>query len=205
MEVRDGEPAVCGPGALVLHSAEEEHADYFYADAFCLNVELPGEFDMPQMLRHTSRPDSSLRRAVAAVVREFNEKENPASLEDATATLQHVLRTAPAEAPPLPHWLRSALDIFAWTEAVPTREAAKIAGVHPTHFSREFHRYMSVTPNRYRSLARMRLASTWLLNSTAPLSHIALHCGYTDQSHFNRAFRESTGISPAHYRKLFFR
>ena len=36
------------------------------------------------------------------------------------------------------------------------------------------------------------------------LIDIALACGYQDASHFNRAFKKVTGISPSQYRSINF-
>ena len=46
-------------------------------------------------------------------------------------------------------------------------------------------------------------AAVQRLNETDdPIARIALDCGYADQSTFSRQFKQTVGISPAHYRKM---
>jgi transcriptional regulator GlxA family with amidase domain len=37
------------------------------------------------------------------------------------------------------------------------------------------------------------------------IADIALAAGFHDQSHFTKAFQECSGMSPAHYRRIFSR
>ncbi|MEW6737177.1 MAG: helix-turn-helix domain-containing protein [Acidobacteriota bacterium] len=39
-------------------------------------------------------------------------------------------------------------------------------------------------------------------NSQMSLTEIALHCGFADQSHFTRNFKEITGFLPKEFRKI---
>jgi transcriptional regulator GlxA family with amidase domain len=62
-----------------------------------------------------------------------------------------------------------------------------------------------MTPGEYRRAARVRAASSLLLESSSPISRIAHECGFSDQSHLTNVFREATGISPRRYRRAFAR
>ncbi|XZE55336.1 helix-turn-helix domain-containing protein [Planctomycetaceae bacterium SH139] len=50
--------------------------------------------------------------------------------------------------------------------------------------------------------ARMTSANRLIAKRDLSLNQIAQELGYSDQAHFNRAFRRWTGISPAAYRRL---
>jgi AraC-like DNA-binding protein len=52
----------------------------------------------------------------------------------------------------------------------------------------------------YAEAARMGLARR-LLESTASLVEIALDLGFSDQSHFNRRFKQHEGVTPGQYRR----
>ncbi len=104
-----------------------------------------------------------------------------------------------------PPWLRYVLDRFAWADCSPLRVAAEMAGVHQANFSRTFRKHVGVTPNEYRRHARMRLASDLLLCTGAPLADVAIHCGFSDQSHLTRTFSETLGLPPAQYQRVFAR
>jgi AraC-like DNA-binding protein len=44
-------------------------------------------------------------------------------------------------------------------------------------------------------------ARTLLARTNTPLLDIALTCGFSDQSHFNRVFKKHTGVPPGQYRR----
>jgi AraC family transcriptional regulator len=49
--------------------------------------------------------------------------------------------------------------------------------------------------------ARIESAKRLLANHGISLAEIALDTGFSEQSHFSRAFRASTGISPGAWRR----
>lgn len=52
---------------------------------------------------------------------------------------------------------------------------------------------------------RGRAAAWWLLERDAPIAEIGFLCGYADQPHFTRQFRDRVGMTPARYREAFMR
>ncbi len=73
-------------------------------------------------------------------------------------------------------------------------------GLSRAHFSRAFSHSVGVPPYRWLRTLRIERAKDLLRNSSHSLSEIALICGFTDQSHFNRAFRCATGQTPRCWR-----
>jgi AraC-like DNA-binding protein len=204
VEVCDMVPALCRSGSIVVHDAAEEHADRFASDTRCLNVELPCDSGATGSRGSIALDLAPLQNAVGEVVRSFY--GDGRELGAAVVRLHDALLRRSTEAPPKrPTWLRSVIDGFPWEEAVPLREAAAIAGLHETHFSRAFRRHVGMTANAYRTRARIRLASKMLLTTMAPIARIALNAGFSDQSHLTRAFSRSLGLSPAGFRRTFAR
>jgi AraC-like DNA-binding protein len=201
VEVNDAVPELCRSGTVVVHEAGEEHADRFSIDTRCLNVELARA---PSLRGSIACDGVELRDAVRSLVQSFY--GDGARLTSAVRDLQAALLERSAEPPrERPHWLRCILRDFPWAEAIPLREAAANAGLHETHFSREFRRYVGITANEFRARARVRLASKLLLTTSSPLASVALTAGLSDQSHLTRLFSERLGISPAVYRRTFAR
>ena len=63
-----------------------------------------------------------------------------------------------------------------------------------------FRREVGVPPKVVARLARFRTATIRLASaSPASLGGFAAECGYADQSHFNRDFREFGGCTPTEY------
>jgi AraC-like DNA-binding protein len=69
------------------------------------------------------------------------------------------------------------------------------------HFSRLFKATFGMPLHRYRVNQRMKEARSRLLDSTDPISQIALDCGFADQSSFTRRFTALSGVSPGIWRR----
>ena len=78
-------------------------------------------------------------------------------------------------------------------------ELADAVGRHPAHVARAFRREYGSTIGEYVRALRLERA-TALLAEDLPLARIAQDAGFADQSHFTRAFRRHTGLTPARYR-----
>ncbi len=68
------------------------------------------------------------------------------------------------------------------------------------HLNRDFRTHVGCSPGEFVQTRRIAHACALLLDSELPLTRIALHLGYHDQSHFNRAFKCRVGIPPGAYR-----
>ncbi|WP_051221459.1 AraC family transcriptional regulator [Neptunomonas japonica] len=92
-------------------------------------------------------------------------------------------------------------------EAVSLEDLAGVAQLSPFHFNRMFRTSMACTPHQYLTQLRIDHAKELLASSQheeelTSLSAIGLQCGFSNQSHFGRTFRQYVGITPAQYRKL---
>jgi AraC family transcriptional regulator len=83
---------------------------------------------------------------------------------------------------------------------VTLRSLADGAGLHPSHFAREFRRWTGMTAGTF--LRRMRLAAAVhrLTTTARPAARIAIETGFSDQSHMGRVFRRFLGATPAAFR-----
>jgi AraC family transcriptional regulator len=70
-----------------------------------------------------------------------------------------------------------------------------------SHFSRAFSRTFGKSPHAFLIRRRVELAAQYMLQTEAPLSDIALRCGFTDQPHLCKHFRQITGQTPAAWRR----
>ncbi|WP_184542457.1 helix-turn-helix transcriptional regulator [Mucilaginibacter sp. FT3.2] len=79
---------------------------------------------------------------------------------------------------------------------------AAIAQVHPVHLSRGFPKYFNTTVGDYLKKLRIEQAAGFLSKADVSLTHIGYECGFADQSHFIRSFKQATGVTPLQYRKI---
>ncbi len=189
-EVRGVNPRRCELGTVILHDAWEEHADFFRAEAICVNV-YPRE-------RAAGLDDAICARLATSRPRHW------AEAFDVIAGVQtHDLHVAARRLKTRPPWLQHVLRHFAWTGRASLREAATCAGVHPAHFARAFRAYMGSTPSSYRRRERIAAASKLLLTTSESLACISADVGFYDQSDFANQFLEASGLPPGRFRSVF--
>ncbi|MDY3679519.1 MAG: AraC family transcriptional regulator [Actinomyces urogenitalis] len=80
-------------------------------------------------------------------------------------------------------------------------EMADLARLSPSRFSALFRQQTGTSPLRYQVAQRMRRARELLDLSTATVSEIADHLGYSDHFYFTRQFSKEHGMSPRDYRR----
>jgi AraC-like DNA-binding protein len=92
-----------------------------------------------------------------------------------------------------------ALQQFQTTQSV--HDVVRQSGYSHRQFIMLFSRAVGLTPKMYCRVLRfqhvLRRAGA---GGFASLIDVAMSCGYSDQSHFNREFREFTGVTPTEYR-----
>ena len=69
------------------------------------------------------------------------------------------------------------------------------------HFSRSFKRTFGESPHSFIVRCRVERATQYMLTTDARLSDIALRCGFADQAHLCKHFRQTTGQTPGAWRR----
>lgn len=84
---------------------------------------------------------------------------------------------------------------------ISNRQLASLAHMSVRAFERKFHDAFHVTPQSYIRRLRVRIACRALVYTEKPLADVALECGFADQSHFAREFRNQIRQTPRQYRE----
>lgn len=98
--------------------------------------------------------------------------------------------------------LKSSLALIAQNYAQPLRleQLAAAAGMSPKYFCRFFKELTGRSPVDYLNYYRMEVAGEKLIAGEAPVTEIALDCGFADLSYFIRTFKKYKGVSPRAFR-----
>jgi len=80
-------------------------------------------------------------------------------------------------------------------------DLAKVVALSRSHFSRAFKRSLGFSPMEYVVVRRVERAKAMISGTREPLAEVALACGFADQAHLNRRFRDIVGISPGRWRR----
>jgi AraC family transcriptional regulator len=79
---------------------------------------------------------------------------------------------------------------------------SELVDLSEAHFSRAFRLAYGEPPHSYIVRRRVELAAQLMLAGREPLSEIALKCGFHDQAHLSKQFRQLMGETPAAWRRL---
>jgi AraC family transcriptional regulator len=144
-----------------------------------------------QELGQTQEPaKSSIARAASILVAEIGHS---------AAILPRAERVAPL----LP-WQASRVQQYIErniAQAIRVSDLSALVFRTEAHFSRAFKRSFGLSPHAYVLRRRIELASQLMIESSTPLSQIALKCGFNDQAHLSKRFRKHTGATPAAWRR----
>ena len=131
-------------------------------------------------------------------------KEPLIDADGAIRGLAGISRDAPAlsRPGPVPAALSAALAYIDDHLDQPLRvpDLAARAGLSPFQFDQRLRALFGLSAGQYLARVRIGRACDRLRHAEAPLSELALECGYADQAAFTRQFRKSVGLTPGAYR-----
>ena len=111
-----------------------------------------------------------------------------------------------SQAKKIPSWAKELKEIIQdqidTNLSLSLKEISQSLHVHPTYLSREFSKYFDdLSFGDYIRKLRIEKAIQLLNESEHSLAEIAYLTGFSDQSHFNRIFKKTTGKNPSAFRK----
>jgi AraC-like DNA-binding protein len=107
-------------------------------------------------------------------------------------------------APPARHLLRAKdLADARYADPLTVADMARVAGLSPAHFSREFRRTFGEAPHQYLLTRRLERAAALLRNTDRSVTEICFAVGLTSLGSFTTSFRRVYGAPPLAYRASF--
>lgn len=103
-----------------------------------------------------------------------------------------------------PIWLTIAKEYIweHWNCNFSLADLALICGVHKITISKYFPKYMGCTISDYQKQIRLTKAIEMMKTNKLCLTEIAFFCGFSDQSHFTRFFKQNVGFLPKRFQLL---
>ena len=100
---------------------------------------------------------------------------------------------------------KSIVDVVELLQAEPASKFNEVTGCYSNtqkHLISQFKKYVGITPKHYQRILRFNEVFNQMQNDQfLSWSDIAHKCGYSDQSHFIREFRNFSGFNPEPYLK----
>jgi len=103
-----------------------------------------------------------------------------------------------------PAWVEKLADILheRCAEKLSLTGLSQLLDIHPVHLSRDFSRYFGCSLGEYTRKLKIERSLSLLPDKEQSLAAVAFDCGFADQSHFIRCFKDLIGVSPLAYRRL---
>ena len=175
--------------------------------------EYQGVTDSEKSLPWTSKSQESIKqiiRLLEAAARQLDVSESAhGTLAQAASLLQKQIALQSRQAPgdgrgQLLAW--QARKVLGYinsniTGRVLVADLSALARCSEAHFSRLFKRTFGESPHAFVVKRRVELAVRRMLNTDLSLSDIAQSCGFTDQAHFTKCFRQLMQDTPSAWRR----
>jgi len=219
-EILAEETVRCYPGAFRYMPPLVEHANEFAQTTCCLLVRIEATVLARFESRSTLPQHPGEIQGIAAawlgkrIYQEFQAEDESSSLAlqgillellaEGARTIEARRNGENRENGLAPRWLRRVHDFLetSFRENLSLNEIAGVGDVHPVHLAREYRRYFGCSIGEFLRRKRIEQACQLLARSNAPISEIALACGFSDQSHFSSAFKRQAGVTPGKFRQL---
>jgi len=193
---------------IFFHSDEAHQNSHTPAGSKNLNIEFEDEF-----LKTFDLQISGLKQSLTAInskfilLKIFKELQTSDSFTSDSITLLVLSLFGNQKSSKnscVPAWITTAREYLHdnSTRQISLVELSHLTGAHPVTISKYFPKHFSCTLGEYMRRLKAEKALNLLQKQQVSLGNVAYECGFSDQSHFIRTFKNLTGILPGEYSKL---
>jgi AraC family transcriptional regulator len=202
----------CVPGSCFFYDSEEPHQNVNYQDnSVNFNIEFEKDFflmaglDLNRLNGLHIRDETSAPFTVLKIIREtqINDMHSSETINSLLLQLFDSLINKPPEKKKS-KWAQQLADLLHddCSAFFSLQHLSSVLDVHPVTISRYFPVYFKCTLGEYLRNIKVQQALSLMRVNDSSLTDIAFTCGFSDQSHFTRTFKRSTGMLPKEYRML---
>ena len=206
----------CSAGDLLFHNWEEPHYNIKpegFTRGFHIEINKSWfdnlDFNTENLQGSTNISNPDLKFLLYKIFRETKSDDSSTLLSIQTLlleTLSKMLRDHQSGTNKKPSWV-SEINLILndqFSDQLSLDYLSKTLDIHPVHLSRDFSKYFNSGLGEYIRKLKVQKSLQLISKKKLDLTTIALDCGFSDQSHFTRCFKEINGITPSEYRRILF-
>ena len=210
-EKRKNFSEVLGPGSLLFYHSDELHLNHetlFPSKNINIEIEegLLKELQISEAIIEKSVQNSTLTKFL--ILKIFKECLVADTFSSDTITMlfsqlansnSHLEKFEKS-----PFWVKSLNELLndCWNENPNLQDLAQVLNLNPITISKHFPKYFGCTLGEYMRRLKINRSLSLIESSNINLTEIAFQCGFADQSHFIRTFKNQTGFLPKQFQKL---
>lgn len=206
----------CTAGSLLFHNWQEPHYNIKpegFTRGFHLEIEKDWLEDLDfnasdlQGSINLKRPDLKLLMYKIFCETKFDDDATTLSIQGLLLeVLAKMLMNNRFQTVQKPKWVSEVDAIIndQFSDVLTLDYLAQTLNIHPVHLSRDFSKYFGSSFGDYIRKVKVEKSLQLISQRKLDLTQIALDCGFSDQSHFTRCFKQINGINPSQYRKILF-
>jgi len=203
----------CSAGTLLYHHWEDPHYN-IKPDIFTrgFHIEIPKEwFENLNITQNNLEGSFHLRNPELKILMYKIFKESKINDNNSETSIQQLLLhifsqlSAPKNVvEKKPIWVKQIDELLHenFNEKLNLTALSQTLNIHPIHLSRDFYKYFHCNLGDYIRKLKINRALSIIANNEKSLTEVAIDCGFSDQSHFIRCFKENIGITPLKYRNI---
>ncbi|KQK25140.1 AraC family transcriptional regulator [Chryseobacterium aquaticum] len=204
----------CSAGDLLFHNWQEPHYNIKpkgFTRGFHIEIEEKWlselDFKTKDLQGSIKIADPDLKFLLYKIFRETKENESSTLLSIQTLlleTLSKMIHHQKNNSQKKPNWVSELNNILndQFSDSLSLDYLSKQLHIHPVHLSRDFSKYFNSGLGEYIRKIKIQKSLELISQKKLDLTAIAFECGFSDQSHFTRCFKEINGITPSQYRKI---
>lgn len=206
----------CSSGSLLFHNWQDPHYNIKpegFTRGFHIEIEKSwfdsSAINASGLQGSINVADVDLKLLMYQIFKEtkFNDTLSSISIESLLLeTLSKMVSQQQSKSDKRPAWVSEIHTILndQFSDTLSLDYLSKMVNIHPVHLSRDFSKYFNCGLSTYIRKLRIQKSLELIAQRKSDLTTIAFDCGFSDQSHFTRCFREFNGINPSQYKKVLF-
>lgn len=203
----------CAADSLLFHNCREPHSntkDGGVSTAFQLEMQASWrrkfEIDIEHLPRSSKIEDPTIKLLFYNIYKQAKCSDNTTGLTIDSLLIEAIERIRGierVESSKKPGWVKKLDDILHdnYDQPLSLYALSRELDLHWAHLSRDFPRYFRCNFSQYVRKIKVERSVAMLRKPGLTITEIAFVCGFADQSHFTRCFKEFTGATPNSFRK----
>ncbi|WP_422082109.1 helix-turn-helix transcriptional regulator [Ulvibacterium sp.] len=197
------------PGDVLFCNTGEPHQFITKRKSKNINIEFEPQFLSDQDISEFEVEKSinanfEAKFTILKIFKELAISDNSTQLSIELSLLDLITAPTSANDKKRPSWFKCLLEILhdRWNEHLSLDELSILTQVHPVTISKYSAKYLECTLGEYKRKLKISKSLGLIKNSKLSLTEIAFICGFSDQSHFIRTFKNVTGYLPKKFENL---